>query len=465
MAEDILLQYTAAATEYTKSTDRGPDSPSLMSEVLCNDASLENWTQYLNSELTTLGFPSILKQSESMEAERGASVNVDLLQLVSCTYKLLRQQRSDMRIREEVEDQLQRCQSDKEHLSAARDRLKNDVTALERELDTVVQRSRHVEDRLRTVESKLQSEKDELKKIRSVMAQRSAQFSHDTRKRERESTKLKDKLHQALSDRSQERRFGMDMLNALHRDGKRRMWKTASKHEEDMYKVIISNLEERQKELVEENTSLKDLLVSMQSELILVLNGNTLQQEELESVDELMEANVPPSQFQMPYELVREGIEASLKQKLYLLRERVSQLQEMKASQLNKCLGSALEDENLCKKVDDYSLNKQQAESMQLQSHESVKYSSSEHQLSDVERTNIVAGKSSASSGLQKVSTNFSTLALAESTDVAQTLQTDQSLELQRRENFSICQNSIEDLKAIVTENTVCQKSLEKQAD
>ena len=49
MAEDILLQYTAAATEYTKSTDRGPDSPSLMSEVLCNDASLENWTQYLNS--------------------------------------------------------------------------------------------------------------------------------------------------------------------------------------------------------------------------------------------------------------------------------------------------------------------------------------------------------------------------------------------------------------------------------
>ena len=57
---------------------------------------------------------------------------------------------------------------------------------------------------------------------------------------------------------------------------------------------------------------------------------------------------MPPSQFQMPYELVREGmqfttgnleriyncislgIEASLKQKLYLLRERVSQLQEMK---------------------------------------------------------------------------------------------------------------------------------------
>ena len=83
----------------------------------------------------------------------------------------------------------------------------------------------------------------------------------------------------------------------------------------------------------------------------------------------------------------------------------------------------------------------------QLQSHESVKSSSSEHQLSDVElvmllqslwqtvtglswrftrRTNIVAGKSSASSGLQKVSTNFSTLALAESTDVAQTSQTDQ---------------------------------------
>ena len=73
------------------------------------------------------------------------------------------------------------------------------MTALERELDTVVQRSRHVEDRLRTVESKLQSEKDELKKIRSVMAQRSAQFSHDTRKRERESTKLKDKLHQVCS--------------------------------------------------------------------------------------------------------------------------------------------------------------------------------------------------------------------------------------------------------------------------
>ena len=106
-----------------------------------------------------LGFQSILKQSEAVEAERDAVGSVDVVQLVGCLYELLQQHRADIRGRDIMEDQyvtcrpsgriqrsliqssfwkyitdqtvscamsirFQRCQSDKEQLIVVRDRLK-----------------------------------------------------------------------------------------------------------------------------------------------------------------------------------------------------------------------------------------------------------------------------------------------------------------------------------------------------
>ena len=56
------------------------------------------------------------------------------------------------------------------------------------------------------------------------------QFDHETRKKERELSKLKERIHQLLTDKNQEKKVGLDILNLINRPagGKRALWKTGS---------------------------------------------------------------------------------------------------------------------------------------------------------------------------------------------------------------------------------------------
>jgi X breakpoint 2-interacting protein len=220
-------EYNPTAVNSEPLESGSPTGTVQLSRRQCTEDTLESWTQYLNNEVTALGFPSILKQSEAVEVERGAMASVDVVQLVGCMYDLLQQHRADIRGRDIMAEQFQRCQSDKEQLIVARERLKNDLATAERELDSAVQQQHCLEDQLRAVNTRLQSEREELKKVRSVMVQRSVHYNHEVKKWERESSRLKEKLHQVLSDRSQDRKIGIEMANFVQREGgKRRMWKT-----------------------------------------------------------------------------------------------------------------------------------------------------------------------------------------------------------------------------------------------
>lgn len=53
----------------------------------------------------------------------------------------------------------------------------------------------------------------QVKKLQSIVQHRDAQYRHDLRKREREMSRLKDKLHQLLTDKNQDKRIGMTRTN------------------------------------------------------------------------------------------------------------------------------------------------------------------------------------------------------------------------------------------------------------
>ncbi|KAJ8306064.1 hypothetical protein KUTeg_016609 [Tegillarca granosa] len=73
------------------------------------------------------------------------------------------------------------------------------------------------------------------KRLQSVIRDRDIQFKHELKKKERETNKLKER-------------------------------------QEEMYQVLIGNYEEKQRELMLENTDLRDCLMHMQKELISVMN-------------------------------------------------------------------------------------------------------------------------------------------------------------------------------------------------
>ena len=53
------------------------------------------------------------------------------------------------------------------------------------------------------------------------------QWDHEVRKKEREFTKVKERIHQLLTDKNQEKKVGLDILNLIKRpSGHRAMWKT-----------------------------------------------------------------------------------------------------------------------------------------------------------------------------------------------------------------------------------------------
>ena len=56
------------------------------------------------------------------------------------------------------------------------------------------EKERQFQVNVRGLTQKLQAEKEEGKRVRSVMVQRAAQYAHETRKKEKENNKLKERL-------------------------------------------------------------------------------------------------------------------------------------------------------------------------------------------------------------------------------------------------------------------------------
>ena len=70
----------------------------------------------------------------------------------------------------------------------------------------------------------------QLKKTKANLVHAQKQYEHELRKKEREFNKLKERLHQLLTDKSQERKIGLEILNSIQRPGgQRALWKTGGK--------------------------------------------------------------------------------------------------------------------------------------------------------------------------------------------------------------------------------------------
>ncbi|XP_013415215.1 afadin- and alpha-actinin-binding protein B [Lingula anatina] len=318
--------------------------------VFCDRDNVDDCISYLNQELTTLGFPSLYHET---------SDTFDIVRLVNNTYELLQLQQKSLRVKEQLEDRQQRSESDLSHLQSTQNRLKDSLEQYEREISQSQERERQLVSKNKVLSKKVKAEKEEVKKLQSALSHKDVQYKHEVKKKERELNRLKDRLNQLLTDRSQERRIGMEILNSLQRaDGKRSTWKTKTsnnKHEEDMYRLIVANYEDKQRELLVENGQLRQCLNDMQKELVGLLNGqpsprkdqihheDSLEDSEDDKASVGTTSEFSDGYFQMPYEMVRDEIEKSLKDKWTQLKQRVRDLEK---EQTDRRLSSESEKSN-----------------------------------------------------------------------------------------------------------------------
>ncbi|XP_056148548.1 synovial sarcoma, X breakpoint 2 interacting protein a [Lampris incognitus] len=252
-----------------------PSSPLSKSSFIvlsafCTEDNIPQCISYIDKEIASLGLSSTCIKASSAE---GASLST--VPALNAMYLLLQEHRRSQRYLEQLEKEQLKSSSTLEHLQISNSRLKDQLELFKREKSGLYETERQLQLKIKTLQSCLKTEKEEVHKLQSIISSRASQYNHDAKRKERECTKLKERLSQLLVDKK-DKKLAIEVLNYLGRsDGKRSQWRTArlgASHEGEMYKSLLNDYESRQRSLLLENAELKKVLQQMKREMISILS-------------------------------------------------------------------------------------------------------------------------------------------------------------------------------------------------
>ncbi|KAJ8408506.1 hypothetical protein AAFF_G00259200 [Aldrovandia affinis] len=236
--------------------------------AFCTEENVSQCISYINQEVSSLGFPSVCGESSG---SRGLST----VAVLNTMYELLQLHRRGLRTVEDLETDQLKSNSDLEYAQLGNSRLKDQLEFSRRENSGLHERERQLQLKTKSLQNYLKNEKEEVQKLQNIIASRATQYNHDMKRKEREYTKLKERLNQLLIDKK-DKKLAIEILNCVGRsDGKRSLWKTGkteARHEGEMYKTLLNDYENRQKDLMMENAELKKVLQQMKKEMVSILS-------------------------------------------------------------------------------------------------------------------------------------------------------------------------------------------------
>ncbi|MGH0139050.1 UNVERIFIED_CONTAM: hypothetical protein FKN15_070977 [Acipenser sinensis] len=221
--------------------------------AFCTEENVVQCISYINQEMSSLGIPIISNGCNG-------KTDLNLVSVLNTIYELLQLWRKSMRTMEDMENQQLKSNSDLDHLHSSHSKVKEQLELCKRENKALQERDRQLQLKTKSLHNCLKNEKEEVQKLQNIIASRATQYNHDMKRKEREYSKLKERLHQLLMDKK-DKKLAIEVLNYVGRsDGKRSVWKTGkteARNEGEMYKVLLSDYEHRQKDLMVENAELK----------------------------------------------------------------------------------------------------------------------------------------------------------------------------------------------------------------
>ncbi|XP_067085710.1 afadin- and alpha-actinin-binding protein-like isoform X1 [Osmerus mordax] len=236
--------------------------------AFCTEENMSECLCYINQEMSSLGLPSV-----GVESKGGCKLNN--VAVLNSMYDLLRLHRRSLRAVEDLEVEQLKASSNMDYLQHSYARLKDQLELCRRENTGLLERERQLQLKVKSLQNCLKNEKEEVQKHQNIIASRATQYNHDMKRKEREFSKLKERLNQLLIDKK-EKKQAIEVLNYIGRsDGKRSLWKTGKtegRHEGEMYKTLLNDYDSRQKDLVGENAELKKVLQQMKREMVSILS-------------------------------------------------------------------------------------------------------------------------------------------------------------------------------------------------
>ncbi|KAL2231999.1 UNVERIFIED_CONTAM: UDP-glycosyltransferase 74E2, partial [Sesamum indicum] len=279
-------------------------------------------------------------EAQLVEARSIIQEQVSVARTCNCIYALLQQRQRDVEFRESANEQRQRLLSDISRLEAKVERLEAQLSAKDREIATMTRTEAKATAAFKSQIDKLQQERDEFQKMVLGNQQVRTQQIHEMKKKEKEYIKLQERLNQVLMEKKKESRSGMEIMNLLQKEGRRRGTWNGRKTDNDFYKKIVDAYEAKNQELVAENADLRALLRSMQVDMRAFLNAPNGKQSS--PVNTRVDSDLSHSplggrtdMFDLPLHMARDQIEESLRTKMASIKERMVQLQDaQKAAEL-----------------------------------------------------------------------------------------------------------------------------------
>ncbi|KAG7487761.1 hypothetical protein MATL_G00026830 [Megalops atlanticus] len=335
-------EYFNSSSRFVMSPSRHDTQPSMHSMSLskntynilsafCTEENVSQCISYINQEVSSLGFPSVC-------CESNGSRDLNTVPVLNIMYELLQLHRRGLRTVEDLETEQLKSSSDLEYLQLTNSRLKDQLEVSRRENTGLHERERQLQLKIKSLQNCLKNEKEEVQKLQNIIASRATQYNHDMKRKEREYTKLKERLNQLLIDRK-DKKLAIEILNCVGRsDGKRSLWKTGkteARQEGEMYKTLLSDYENRQKDLMVENAELKKVLQQMKKEMISILSPrkHSLIGEKLEdSLDQVGSDNEEEvydssrETLELSCEYAREQLTNSIRQQWRRLKNHVEKL-------------------------------------------------------------------------------------------------------------------------------------------
>ncbi|GBG82258.1 hypothetical protein CBR_g34541 [Chara braunii] len=284
--------------------------------------------RYLNQMLVVYGFPSPLDLTPT------PADNAAVAKTCNCLYALLQQRQRDIGFRDSMNEQRQRLMSATSRLEAKVERLETQLSSKDRELTTMTLEKQKMAAAHRVQVEKLQAERDEFQRMSIGMQQLRVQQAHEIRKKEKEYTKLQERLNQVVMEKKKESKAGMDIVNMLQKEGRQRGTWSGKKADSDFYKMIVDSYEAKKQELLVENADLRASLRSLQADMRELLNsqGHVKGEANHMGAGVMMTPCETPLRgrtdiFDLPYHLTRDEIENSMRAKIASIRERMEHLQ------------------------------------------------------------------------------------------------------------------------------------------
>ena len=302
----------------------------------------ENWQTavlYLAQEMELLGLASPCTKG----SEEAGQASLDVITLVNSSWRLIQLYRSSQRTVTDMETTARRAASDRERLVASGQRQREMLELRERAVAESSEKERQASEAMETGQSRLKGAKEEVRRLMSVLLQRETKYSHEIRRAEQESARLKERLLKVLVEKGEGKGSGVSLETSGSLPGPRgprSRWATeqrAGQREEDLFRHVLEEMGGREEEAAELNMRLESgLLVLSQAvgQAVLQLDpqGQTppsLSTRSLELVNQARDLGGRLGAALQSAEEAGQGVE--LRQKLGLYEEKLALYEKLMA--------------------------------------------------------------------------------------------------------------------------------------